>query len=222
MFSNRKIILITILLVVLCVAAYVLLVIIPRRIAEQSYDGARKLGQDLERAFQFTPEITVNNTIVIQQKTDIVELATLSQKFHHTYHWTNTRLYSTKKIEVSGTFDAKFGFDLQEKLNIVISDNKAVITFPDAKLLSIEVMGDIMFNDENGMWNWVNQEDRSRAVNAFVGDARNYAKQSPFIEDARSAMREKLTAMMKPYVDEVEIRIGSTTVDKELKVDNAE
>src|SRR5690606_18083839 len=150
MFSNRKIILVTVLLIVLCIAAYVLLVIIPRRVAEQGYEGARQLSHDLEKALQFTPEIKVNNTIVIQQRTTILELATVSQKFHHRYNWSNTRLYSTKKIEVSGTFDAKVGFDLQEKMTIAIQDGKAIVTFPEPKLLSIELMGDLEFKDENG------------------------------------------------------------------------
>ena len=63
MFSSRKIILYVVLLIAICVSAYVLLVVIPSRMAEQTYNGARKIGQDIREAFQFTPEVKVNNTV---------------------------------------------------------------------------------------------------------------------------------------------------------------
>src|SRR6187431_2788363 len=112
MFSSRKLILWIVLLITLCVAAYVLLVYLPRRMAEQAYEGARQIGHDISEVFKFTPEVRVNNTVVLQQQTPILELATLSQKFKHEYAWTNTWLNSTKKIKITGTFEAKAGFDL--------------------------------------------------------------------------------------------------------------
>lgn len=216
MFSERKIILIIILLITISLAAYVLLVYIPARFAEQSYEGAKKIGKDLSEAFQFTPQITVNNTIVVQQQASILELATLSQTFNHTYRWKNTWLGSTKEIQVSGSFDAKAGFDLNEKFNIVIDKQKAIVTFPQPKLLSIESLGDVQFRDEHGIWNWVDEGDRSRAMNAFTQDARRYASQASFIKDASENMKEKLLEILKPHVKEVELRIGEERIDVEL------
>lgn len=219
MFSNRKIILTIILLITVSLTAYVLVVIIPRHFAEQSYEGAKKIGRDLREIFQFTPEIRVNNTIVVQQQTSILELATLSQKFHHTYTWKNTWMGSTKEIEVSGTFDAKAGFDLHEKFNITIENEKAIVVFPQPKILSVEPQGDIKFKDEHGIWNWVDEADRSRAVNAFTQDARKYAAQASFVNDASREMQAKLLEILKPHVKEVEIRIGNERIDVELKKD---
>ncbi len=216
MFSNRKIILAIILLTAISITAYVLLVVIPRQFAEQSYEGAKQIGKDLRELFQFTPQIKVNNTIVVQQQTNILELATLSQKFRHTYKWKNTWMGSTKEIEVSGTFDAKAGFDLNEKFDITIEKKKAIVVFPKPKVLSVESMGDMQFRDENGIWNWVYEEDRAKAVNAFTQDARRYANQAPFINDASKKMQEKLLEVLKPHVKEVEIRIGEERIDVEL------
>ena len=98
MFTNRKLVLLIVLLVTLSIAAYTLLVFIPSRLAQQSYEGAKQIGRDIAKAFNVTPEITVNNTVVLQQQTPILELATLSQKFQHHYDWTNTWLGSTKKL----------------------------------------------------------------------------------------------------------------------------
>jgi hypothetical protein len=216
MFSNRKIVLTIVLLITVSITAYVLLIIIPRRFAEQSYEGARQIGKDLKDAFQFTPQIKVNNTIVVQQQTSIMELATLSQQFHHTYNWKNTWMGSTKEIAVSGTFEAKAGFDLNEKFNITIHKEKAIVIFPKPKILSVESMGDMQFRDEHGIWNWVSEEDRSRAVNAFTKDARRYSNQAPFVNDASKKMQEKLLQILKPHVKEVEIRIGDEKIDVEM------
>ncbi|HEX5168440.1 MAG TPA: DUF4230 domain-containing protein [Cyclobacteriaceae bacterium] len=217
MFNNRKIILIILLLITASLAAYVLLIYIPTRFAAQSYEGAKQIGKDIREAFQFTPQISVNNTIVIQQQADILELATLSQKFHHTYTWKNTWMGSTKEIEVSGTFDAKAGFDLREKFNIVIEKQKAIVTFPKPKILSVESMGDIQFRDEHGIWNWVHEEDRARAVNAFTKDARRFASQAQFVNDASKNMQEKLIGILKPHVKEAELRIGEQRINIESK-----
>jgi len=206
MFGNVKIILLTILLITLGITAYVLVVVIPAQLAERSYEGAKQIGRDISEAFQFTPEITVNNTIVLQQQTPILELATVSQKFQHQYSWRNTWLGSTKEIRIRGSFDAKAGFDLNKKFSIQIEDEKAIVTLPKPQLLSMESLNDVKFEDENGVWNWVDMEDRSKALNAFTADARKYAEQAQFILQAQEVMEKKLTEIMKQHGKEVTIR----------------
>jgi Protein of unknown function (DUF4230) len=206
MFANRKLILIILLLVTLSVSAYVIIVIIPSQLAERSYEGAKKIGRDISEAFQFTPEITVSNTVVLRQQTPILELATLSQRFQHQYVWTNTWLGSTKKINIRGTFEAKAGFDLNKRFSIQINDDKALVMLPKPQLLSVESLPDVTFEDENGVWNWVDTEDRSKAMNAFTGDARKYAEQAEFIVQAQQVMEKKLTEILKLHGKEVEIR----------------
>lgn len=210
MFSNRKIILIILLLITFSIAAYVVVVVIPSRLAERSYEGAKRIGQDISEAFQFTPEITVNNTVVLQQQTPILQLATLSQKFQHQYEWTNTWLGSTKKINIRGSFEAKAGYDLNKKFSIQIQDERAVVTLPAPELISVESLSDIRFEDENGVWNWVNMEDRTKAINAFTADAGRYARQAPFVSEAGAAMEKKLTEILKLHGKDVEIRYAET------------
>ncbi len=206
MFANRKLILIIILLITLCVTAYVIIVVIPSQLAERSYEGAKQIGRDISEIFQFTPEITVNNTVVLQQQTPILELATISQRFQHQYEWTNTWLGSTKKIYIRGSFEAKAGFNLNKKFSIQIDEDNAVVTLPKPQLLSIESLHDVKFEDENGVWNWVDMDDRSRAMNAFTGDAKKYAEQAQFVNQAREAMEKKLTEILKLHGKEVTIR----------------
>lgn len=212
MFSNRKIVLLIVLLIVVCATAYILLVAIPRRMAEQSYEGARRIGQDLREMFQVTPRITVNNKIIVEHEAKVLELASLAQQFHHTYTWRNTRLGSTKQIEVSGTFQSKAGFDLNENFTIEITDGKAVVGLPPARILSVELLGNTEFRDEHGIWNWVNSEDRSQAVNAFMRDARQYSEGSLDSKKVSDVVVDNLVRVISPHVRELEIRIGNEVI----------
>lgn len=205
MFSNRKIILIIVLLVTISVTAYILIVVIPTRLAEKSYDGARAIGRDIKELFQFTPEVSVNNTVVLEQQTPVLELATISQKFRHEYVWTNTWMKSTKSIKIIGTMEAKAGFDLNQKFIIRITDDKAIVVIPKAQLLSLESLGDMKFYDENGIWNWVNPEDRSKAINAFTQNARDYAAKADFISAAQKQFEEKITEILRQHGKAVEV-----------------
>ncbi|MBX2899670.1 MAG: DUF4230 domain-containing protein [Cyclobacteriaceae bacterium] len=184
-------------------AAFVLLVIIPERLARSGYEAAKTLSEDFKKAFQFTPEIRVENTVVLNQQTSVLELAVLAQNFQHTYAHTNTWLGSTKKINISGNFTAKVGFNLNEKFQITLHDKKAIVVLPAPQLLSLEVRGDITYRDENGLWNWVNTEDRTAATNAFILDAKTYAQQADFIKDARVREEEQIRNLLAPHVNEV-------------------
>lgn len=210
MFSRAKLILIIILLITVCITAYVIVIIIPARLAQQSYEGAKQIGRDISEAFQFTPEITVNNTVVLQQQTPILELATLSQNFRHEYEWTNTRFGSTKKINIKGSFEAKAGFDLNKRFALEIHDDKALVFLPKPQLLSIESLNDIKFEDENGYWNWVDMDDRSNAINAFNSDARKYAQQAEFVSKAQESMEARLREILRLHGKEIEIHYSES------------
>lgn len=206
---SRNLKLLIILFVVATVSGYVLLVVIPSEIAERSYRGAKALGDDIRDAFQFTPEVRVNNTIVLNQQTSVFELALLEQDFEHRYVWENSWLGSTKKIFISGTFTAKSGFDLHKKFSIDLRDNKAYVSLPAPRTLSVESNGDISYRDEQGIWNWVDVNDRTRATNAFIRDARQFAEQADFNGKAKAEMEKQLTELLKPYADEVIVTFES-------------
>jgi Protein of unknown function (DUF4230) len=206
MFSNRKIILIIVLLATLSISAYIVIVYIPSALARKSYDGAKEIGRDIRDLFHFTPEVKVNNTVVLQQQTPVLELATLSQTFQHRHEWINTWMKSTKKITITGTMEAKAGFDLNKKFMIDINDDHAVVTLPHPRLLSLEPKDDIVFQDEHGIWNWVNADDRSKAINAFTSSAREYAASAAFVQDAQKQLVDKLTQILQAHGKTVAIR----------------
>lgn len=200
---SRNLKLLIVLIIVATVSGYVLLVVIPTQLAERSYEGAKALGEDIRKAFQFTPEIRVNNTVVLNQQTAILELSVLQQNFEHRYVWENSWLGSTKKIFITGNFNAKVGFDLHKKFSITLRNDKAYVNLPAPRTLSVESLGDISYRDEQGIWNWVDLNDRTRATNAFIRDARRFSEQAGFNEKAKSEMVARLNVLLEPYAEEV-------------------
>lgn len=211
---SRNLKLLIALLIVGTIASYVLLVVIPTEMAERSYLAARTLGEDFKKAFQFTPEVTVNNTVVLNQQTPILEMAVLAQNFEHRYSWTNTWLNSTKQIFISGTFEAKVGFDLHRKFSIILKDDKAIVKIPEPQILSVESQGDITYRDESGVWNWINTDDRTKATNAFIKDARTYAAHAAFVHDAKEQIEKRLRLLLQPYAKDVAIEYSMALPQK--------
>lgn len=203
---SRNLKLLIALLVVGTIAAYVVLVTIPTQLAQRSYEAAKTLGEDFRKAFQFTPEIIVSNTIVLNQQSTILELAVLSQNFEHRYTWTNTWLGSTKQVFITGNFVAKAGFDLNEKFSVRLANDTAYVLISQPKILSVESQGDIIYRDEQGIWNWVSPDDRTKATNAFISDARKYAEHAAFVQDAKSKTEAQLKTLLRPYAKGVVIR----------------
>lgn len=208
---SRNLKLLIALIIVATVAAYLVLVTIPTQMVERGYRGAKTLGEDLRRAFQFTPEVRVNNTIVLNQETAVFELALVQQDFEHRYVWENSWLGSTKKIFITGTFKAKVGFDLHKKFSVNLRDDKAYVTLASPRTLSVESSGDISYRDEQGIWNWVNIDDRTRATNAFIRDARRFADQATFNEKAKAEMEKRLKVLLKPHAAEVIVTFDTMT-----------
>ncbi|HTE34018.1 MAG TPA: DUF4230 domain-containing protein, partial [Chryseolinea sp.] len=96
--------------------------------------------------------------------------------------------------------------DLKKRFSIQIDDDKAIIRLPNPQLLSIQAMDNVTFMDEQGVWNWVNMDDRAKAMNAFNADARQYAQQAKFVAQAKDSMEKQLREIMKLHGKEVEIR----------------
>lgn len=207
---SRNLKLLIALVVVGTIAAYVVLVTIPTQLAERSYDAAKTLAEDFRNAFQFTPEITVNNTVVLNQQTPILELAVLSQNFEHRYTWTNTWMGSTKQVSITGSFEANAGFDLHQKFSVALQNDTAYVILPEPTILSVEAQGDITYRDEHGIWNWVNPDDRTKATNAFITDARKYAERAAFVQDAKLKMEERLKTLLQPHAKGVIIQYSPT------------
>ena len=126
--------------------AYRLLIQAPAELAQATADGFRSL-------FQVTPRVTVNETVIIEQTSSIIEIATVSRPLLVDHEWSDTWLGSTKSLRVRGTFTAKAGFDLKKPFEIVVGSSPLRVTarLPRPELLSLQMDSFEILRDEERM-----------------------------------------------------------------------
>jgi hypothetical protein len=183
------------------IALYVVLVKIPS-------DAVSKISQGIKETFHFTPQVRVNETIVIEQNAPIAELATVARDLLVEYSWSHEWLGSTKTIALRGVFVAKAGFDLKEpfSLNIQKSPLKVVTHMPAPKILSLQMNSYDVLQDENGWWNRISDRDREAAVNSLQRTAREKAENSGLLEEARTTVEQRIKEIVERNGAVVEFR----------------
>lgn len=188
------------------VGAYLLFVKAPSEVAHSIAEG-------IKETFRFTPEVRVNETIVIEQTAPIAEFATVARDMVVEYDWSHRWLGSTKTLRLRGVFTAKAGFNLQQPFRITITDSPLEVRaeLPPPQLLSVQMESLSILEDESGWWNRISNEDREQAVAALQHSARGRALRSGLLDSARTtierriqelAARSNATAIVTPRLRE--------------------
>jgi hypothetical protein len=174
------------------IALYVLVVRVPLDLAHATAEGIRTV-------FNFTPRVTINQAVVIEQNTPILEVATVSRAAYVDHSWSHTWLGSTKTIQVQGSFTAKAGFDLREPFSIAVerSPLKVVAAMPAPRLLSLELDSYRIVRDESGWWNRISDADRESAVRDLKELARAKVVASGILEEARATAELRIREIVE-------------------------
>lgn len=152
------------------------------------------------------PRILINHQVINEGTWPIAELALRKQSTRRYYTWESKVLGSKSKLELKGNFTAKYGYDLkQSQLVIQIAGtgstpDKITVSFPNVKLLSVE-MRDLEFSQEDeGWWNKISKEDRNQALTAFESEARlAFAKAGREPEIEKEIENTLSDALMKSF-----------------------
>ncbi|MBX2991287.1 MAG: DUF4230 domain-containing protein [Bacteroidetes bacterium] len=179
-------------LLLAAIAAYIVFVRIPT-------DLATNVANGIKEAFNFTPRVQINETVVIEQNTPILEIATVARDMMVEYSWSHQWLGSTKTIALRGTFTAKAGFDLHEPFTITIRKYPLRVDadMPAPKLLSVEMNSYKIILDENGWWNRISDADRETAVQELHRIAREKAQNSGMLAEARSTIEQRIKEIVE-------------------------
>ena len=174
------------------VGAYILFMKIPTDLAMATAEG-------IKQVFHVTPQVRINQTVVIEQNTPILELATVSRQLMVDYAWSHTWMGSTKTIRLQAVFTAKGGVDLREpfRLSILRSPLRVEATLPPPKLLSLTMDSYHVLEDEDGWWNKISLADRDSAMGQMQSVARTQAESSGLLEEVQSSMRERIVEIVK-------------------------
>jgi hypothetical protein len=141
----------------------------------------------------------INETVVIEEMAPIAEIAVVERPMLVEYRWAHTWLGSTKTLHMQGTFVAKAGFNLQEPFTIRINRHSRDVraTLPPPRLLSVEMTGYRILEDESGWWNAISNSDRETAVMQLTDTARRQALSSGLLADAQRTARARITEILE-------------------------
>ena len=188
-------------LIALMVASVVVIVFLrleswPARTAKQSTVELERLGKDLRAAFidiaHLQPRITINNRVYMEQTTPVSELVVLSRRIEVEHEFLHTWMGSSKRVKLHGTFTAKAGFDLQQKLSIDIRPDQIVIQLPHAQILDVTQDQVEVLAFENGFWNRISGEDVQNELSILPQLAREKAAETGLSVEAERALQKQL------------------------------
>jgi len=167
----------------------------------ESAKAAREISGSISRefkdAFNTTPQITVNNRVVVEESRGIAELATASKIVSADTTLTSTWLHSTKSISVHGVFLAKAGFDLNRlfKINIDTHSRQVTVTLPNPRLLSIEMTQNEITDEKGGLVNWLTPDDHAAALKQLTDVAKLEITDSNIRQSAKEEIEKRIHAM---------------------------
>jgi hypothetical protein len=173
-------------------------------------DHARELSQSVAATFKhalnLTPEVRINSVVVVEASKEVKELVILKKQALVQYRWSETWLHSTKQFEIEATFTAQAGFDLAEPFRVQIDP----VTFnieanlPPPTILSIS-MGDVrVLRDEDGLWNKLTPEDRTRAFHELERKARTQFVGSTLLAETRNAAEKSIREILADAGKEID------------------
>ncbi len=184
---------------------YLLVLRPPMELAQNTAEGFRQF-------FNFTPQVQINEVVVIEQATPIAELATVSRKIFVETDWSHTWLHSTKRIVLRGVYTAKAGFDLRESFTVLIEKNPLRVTarMPRAKILSLELNDYHVVKDEDGWWNRISSQDRENAVLQMQRDAYAKVLDAGILKESEESIQQRIREIVERNGSHVEFQMTSS------------
>jgi len=160
---------------------------------------AAATANGIEEFLHVRPKVQIEQTVVIEQTTPIMEFATESRQLLVDYSWSHVWLGSTKTIRLRGIFTAKAGFDLREPFTITIqrSPLRVEAALPRPKILSLEMTSYKIALDESGWWNRISDADREAAVGELQAIARSQAESSGILEETRTSVESRIREIVE-------------------------
>jgi hypothetical protein len=194
-------------LIALIVATVVVIIFLrletwPARTARQSSAELERLGKDLRAAFidiaHLQPRITINNRVYMEQTTPVSQLVVLSRRIEVEHEFLHTWVGSSKRVKLHGTFVAKAGFDLQQKLSIDIRPDGIVVQLPHAEILGVEQDQVDVLAFENGLWNRISGQDVQSELSILPQLAWKKAAESGLPAEAERTLQRQLRERLHP------------------------
>jgi hypothetical protein len=166
-------------------------------VAAQPGEIAARAAQAFKEILQVQPRVIVNEHVVLNQASPVLELAVLSREVEVEREFEHTWMGSTKRIRLRGVYRIKTGFDLTQPFSVELSDAPGVpakVSLPAPKILSVEPAHVEVLALENGLWNKVQPENLEAELAALPDEARRKAFRIGVVREAEESIVKQLSA----------------------------
>ena len=167
------------------------------KVASQPMEVVDRAAQAFKDILQVQPRVTINERVVLNQSSPVLELAVLSREVEVEREFEHTWLGSTKRVRLRGVYVIKTGFDLTLPFSIELSDAPgaaAKISLPAPKILSADARRVEVLALENGLWNRVQAENLETEIAALPEEAKRKAHRIGVVREAEESIVKQLSA----------------------------
>lgn len=167
------------------------------KVASQPAEAVTRAAQAFKDILQVQPRVTINERVVLNQSSPVLELAVLSREIEVEREFEHTWLGSTKRVRLRGMYVIKTGFDLTQPFAVELSDAPGVaarISLPAPKILSADARRVEVLALENGLWNRVQAENLETEIAALPEEARRKAQRIGVVREAEESIVKQLSA----------------------------
>lgn len=163
----------------------------PAMQAMQAMSPVNRLAEALKTITN--TEVSVHGSSVTLARAEMRELAVVERKVESLIKYETQWLGSDKMIIVKGEFLVKAGFDLTEFEGFELEGEQVVGEWPEAKVLSVELLKSETFYAKNGVLNKLTDDDRDAVNNLLQKQAREDAEvRSDILESAKRVLETRL------------------------------
>ncbi len=177
------------------------LVTLPERAAAAGGAEIERLVQAFGAVVHTRPRVVVNQRVVVEQASPVLELAVLEREITVERETENTWLHSTKRVRIRGSYRVKAGYDLRQPFEVDVTGQAPQVVrvqMPPAKLLSVELERLDLLTMDDGLWNHVQPEEFADQVNDLTLNAHLQANQEGLKAEAEKMLTEQLRQKIGP------------------------
>jgi len=173
---------------------------LPAKLASRTVGGVREgISEVFVDLLHVRPEVREGTQVVWGQTSARTEVIVAAKKIEVGYDWEHRWMGSRKVIRLTQSYEVKAGFDLAKPFWIELGPTGAEATahLPNPEILAVTPVGEVSYQDENGWWNKVTNEDRAGALEALVAEARKQGEQEPLLDEAKEMAGSRLTDLSR-------------------------
>ena len=152
--------------------------------------------------------ITNSDTRIVEgraeiiEKSEITELALVEMKMSATRSFENEtyvlKYFSggKKRLIVRGEYRVTAGYKLDPGVSLRMGGNVPVARFPEAQILSVELIDYQPLSEESGWWNGITPEDRAQVLRELRQQMKIEAQKSGVLDIVESTLRTRLKDLL--------------------------